>query len=340
MNVYLHCTGNLQSIDEIVGFKTLLDDFTSFQLNIPVILTEFGCISSSFPTLGDYQAQRDWLQVDALFDDSYEAEFAGGFAFEYNTELVYSKSPFPFTQYGEGNFGIGYFTPVDCDATNITCSYVPFPQFDTLASKYAAVDMVSGPTMDSYVPPDRPYTQCPSEFPLQSAFQWPAMADIACPEDLTVICPNIPDECATSTHPKSSNTTTTPPGGTMNVTTNPTTLLEEPDNVTNTPSIRFSDAPTSSMQTNDTTPAPTVPVSIDDQDDDTKGSAIPSSTDTKPSKVPSGSPSSEVNRKTQRPSNEAQADLEIGSSSAYESSCRTFAFSFGITLLSIVLIIS
>lgn len=203
MNVYLHCTGGLTSIDQMVGFTTLLSDFTSFSLNIPVILTEFGCINPSFPTLEDYNAQRDFLQIDAIFDPSYETEFAGGFVFEYNTELVNSVSPFPFTDYGAGNFGVGYLSPVDCDDANITCSYIPFPQFDALATKYADVNMNSGVTIDNYVPPDRPYPACPSGFPLLSSFQWPTIANIQCPEDLTVICPNLPPVCNTPTHPRS-----------------------------------------------------------------------------------------------------------------------------------------
>jgi 1,3-beta-glucanosyltransferase GAS5 len=201
MNVYLHCQGNLNSIDEIVGFKTLLEDFTSFQLNIPVVLTEYGCISDLFPADGIYESQRDWFQVQALFDDSYETEFAGGFVFEYNTELVNSISPYPFTSYGPGNFGVGYLTPDNCNEQDVTCSYVPFPQFDQLASRYLAVDMNKGPNINDYVPEDRQYPTCPEQFPKQSDFVWPEPVNLECPEDLTVVCPNLPPECNIPTHP-------------------------------------------------------------------------------------------------------------------------------------------
>jgi 1,3-beta-glucanosyltransferase GAS5 len=211
MNVYLHCQGNLSSFNEIVGFEQLLEDFTEFKLNIPVILTEYGCISEQFLPYDDYNHQRDWLQVEALFDSKYEIEFAGGFVFEYNTELVNSVSPYPFIDYGPGNFGIGYLSPKDCDEQNVTCTYVPFPQFNQLASRYYNVDMNKGPTINDYVPDNRPYPTCPIQFPKQSDFKWPEISMLKCPEDLTVICPSLPPECNIPTHPKSDGKSGTSP---------------------------------------------------------------------------------------------------------------------------------
>lgn len=330
MNVYLHCVGNLQSIDQIDGFTTLLSDFESFQLNIPVLLTEFGCISPSFPSSGTYLAQRDWLQVDALFADTYEAEFAGGFVFEYNTELVNSLSPYPFTEYGAGNFGVGYFTPPNCDVANVTCDYVPFPQFDTLASKYGSVDMTKGPSMDSYVPSDRPYTQCPDGFPLQSSFQWPAMPDLACPEDLTVICPNIPDTCNTPTHPKSSNAIkTSAPGNSTtkapvsNRTASPTAVLVE----TKPPS---SDSPTSNVRT----PSPSMnrtasrPVARPTGE---KNLIKPSRAPVKPSRAPVTSPTTVKNKEDEsslsfRPTTEEKNVLKAGAPNVTISSSSSLRY--------------
>lgn len=264
MNVYLHCTGGLTSIDDIVGFTTLLNDFTQFQLNIPVLLTEFGCISPSFPTIDSYNAQRDFLQVDALYNDAYEIEFAGGFVFEYNTELVNSpESLYPFINYGAGNFGVGYLSPIDCDDANISCSYIPFPQFDTLASKYGAVNMNKGISIDNYVPLDRTYPECPTGFPLLSSFTWPITEPMECPEDLTVICPNLPTECNTPTHPKS-----TVPGGSTPITTpvssptttnstNTTTTKQPTGSTTNSSAAIPTISPSTLLTTIETTESPT-----------------------------------------------------------------------------------
>ena len=67
--------------------------------------------------------------------------------FEFSTEKVYAEadSPYPFNTYGLGNYGVGYFAPEDCDDIDIPCEYVRFPQFDTLATKYANVSRVKQP---------------------------------------------------------------------------------------------------------------------------------------------------------------------------------------------------
>jgi hypothetical protein len=169
------------------------------------MLTEFGCLNPSFPTINGFQAQRNFLQVDTMFSQPYAEEFAGGFVFEYSTEEVYSKveSPYPFTNYGPGNYGVGYFTPDDCDDITTNCNYVRFPQFDTLAAKYAAVD--SSGTMDSYTPPQRSYPQCPAQFAPLNSFVWPSFSvdDWGCPDPLTVYCPNISVECVPASSARS-----------------------------------------------------------------------------------------------------------------------------------------
>ena len=111
VNVYLHCDGTAGTIDKLYGYQELQADFKSYGMTIPVMLTEFGCLNPSFPTIDGFEAQRDFLQVEAIFSSSYAEEFNGGFVFEYSTELVLaeSTSPYPFIQYGAGNFGVGYF---------------------------------------------------------------------------------------------------------------------------------------------------------------------------------------------------------------------------------------
>ena len=80
INVYLHCDGRATDISELSGYLKLLSDFRSFNISIPVLLTEFGCVHSSFPTLQVQQdgtdralPQRNFLQVDAMFSPEYRA---------------------------------------------------------------------------------------------------------------------------------------------------------------------------------------------------------------------------------------------------------------------------
>ena len=194
LNTYLQCNGAAASIDELTGYQALLSDFARYDLSYPVMLTEFGCLNPSFPTQDGYAAQRTWLDVDALFSSNYREEFVGGFVFEYNTEKVNAEadSPYPFNSYGPGNYGVGYFTPEDCDDINIPCEFVRFPQFDTLANKYASVDVSGEPTLSGYTPAAEVVPECPATFYALSGYTWPAdnIQDLVCWGDGGFTCPN------------------------------------------------------------------------------------------------------------------------------------------------------
>jgi hypothetical protein len=123
----------------------------------------------------------------------------GGAVFEYNTELINSQSSYPFLEYSPGNWGIGYFTPENCNDIDIPCSYVPFPQFETLASKYAAVDTSSEPSMDAYTVPNMALPACPENFPAIDDYDWTdvdAEPDLECANPVYIVCDGIPTECA------------------------------------------------------------------------------------------------------------------------------------------------
>ena len=230
INVYLHCDGSAGTIDKLYGYQELQADFKGYGMNIPVMLTEFGCLNPSFPTIDGFEAQRDFLQVEAIFSSSYAEEFAGGFVFEYSTELVLaeSTSPYPFIQYGAGNFGVGYFEPETCDDIATNCTYFPFPQFETLANAYGAVDSSFATDLASYTPDQTSFPDCPSEFPPLSSFVWPSsfLEDSSCPDPLIVYCPNIPVECTTT--PASITPAPSSVESTDSPTTSPSTKVPKP----------------------------------------------------------------------------------------------------------------
>lgn len=277
INAYLHCDGNAVTIDQLVGYQTLLQDFASYGMTIPVMWTEFGCLNESFETIGATTAQRNFLQVDALFSPSYQEVFNGGFVFEYSTEKIYSEAPFPFTSYGPGNYGIGYFSPENCNHMDVPCEYIPFPQFDSLANRYSAV-VTSGVTLDSYVPPTQAPPACPVEIPPLDAFDWPTDSSLQeqratrqCPAYVPVYCAGIPGECTTvvtttegtspaptveaavagTTTAPSSATTTTPEGtpapttptATQTPTLMPSTMAQTTASPTGAPTIKATRPP-------------------------------------------------------------------------------------------------
>ena len=208
INTYLHCDGSATSIEELVGYTELLQDYASFGMTIPVVWAEFGCLNESFETVDGYEAQRNFLQVEALFSKEFREEFVGGFAFEYSTEKVLSEatSAYPFTTYGPQNTGVGYFTPETCDDVVTECEYKRFPQFDTLADKYQAVDTSDEANAIFYKRswPDDPQTpECPDKFPPLSSFTWPSdsVALQECPVEVPVFCAGVPIECNVVTLP-------------------------------------------------------------------------------------------------------------------------------------------
>jgi Glucanosyltransferase len=277
INAYLHCDGTATHIDELIGYKTLLAGVASWGMTIPVMWTEFGCLNPSFEQLGEYEAQRNFLQVDALFSPEYREHFNGGFVFEYSTEKVYSQntSPYPFTSFGNGNYGVGYFSPEDCDGMDIPCEYNPFPQFQSLAARYAAVDASDEPTLDNYNPPVRDPPTCPDGIPSLSAFDWATNFDIAsttrtrqCPVMVPVYCVGVPAECVTISHPGAEDTI-------LVATPFPTTVATAAPAPTQGPSISNSSAPISIGASSVITPSNT-----SNSDSAAPGSTVESSTAT------------------------------------------------------------
>ena len=196
INAYQHCDA---TADPIRGFVNLRRDFEDFDLRVPVVLTEFGCINESFPEEDGFEAQRDFRQVSVLFSEEYSRYFAGGCVFEYSNEDRKTPSPWPYTEFfRQGNFGVGYFSPEDCDDIDVPCTYIPFPQYSSLVEAYDAVDVSYVPNLQqidtslSSVPGQTP--ECPVQFaPLQS-FDWPSenVADFPCPIAPAIPAPPVP----------------------------------------------------------------------------------------------------------------------------------------------------
>ena len=178
LNAYHHCNQNVKTVEELEGWQKLREDFTRYNLPSPVIFAEYGC-RGYFPSIGEFQAQRDWLQVDALYSPAFTDVFAGGVVFEYSAEKRQAdgsrqQTPWPYYAYTEYQFGVGYYAPVDCDHTSTYCEYNRYPEFDVLAAKYASVDVSFVPAVDDYVPTGS-VPQCPvSEYRPVTDFIWPS----------------------------------------------------------------------------------------------------------------------------------------------------------------------
>ena len=184
-----HCDGSATSIDQLPGYIKMLQDFKNFSLPVPTFLAEFGCTERQFPTIAGFEAQRTWLQMDALYNPDYSEVFAGGIVFEYSVEKKYADlssqgNPFPYNQFMKLNYGVGYYLPEDCDHQDILCEYNRYPEFDLLALKMREIDSSFVPNMDEYdVDEENPVIpQCPTEIGALSDYTWPSdeQEDLEC----------------------------------------------------------------------------------------------------------------------------------------------------------------
>lgn len=189
LNSYVFCDGNATKYDDALGFQLLGQAFESYMYSIPVLLTEFGCLSKTFRAQGGYQAQRNFLQAKWLLEQPYMREvFSGGFAFEYSMEMEYAKSdsPYPFTRLGGQSYGVGHLANETCDDIEQQCQYVPHPSFYNLKEAYSTANISNTVTKDTFVPsPNRlQHSQCPDHFPPLQKFKWsPDDTDnLACPK--------------------------------------------------------------------------------------------------------------------------------------------------------------
>lgn len=177
LNAYQHCDAQATTVNDLRGWIQMRQDFIDYNLPVPVVIGEYGCRESGFPTAGEFDAQRNWLQVDALYSEEYQQVFAGGVVFEYSAEkLVVDRSsqgnPWPYYGFMKLQYGVGYYSPVDCDHATIPCEYNPYPEFDWLKDKLAAVDASFMPNINDYNPTGA-IPQCPQGLPALSLYVWP-----------------------------------------------------------------------------------------------------------------------------------------------------------------------
>ena len=177
LNAYQDCEVNAVYPSDLVGWQYLGIDFASYGLSVPVIISEYGC-RERFPTIGQFEAQRTWVQVGSLYSTGFAKQFAGGVAFEFSAEkrVVDTSSqgnPWPYYGFMKLNYGMGYYGPVNCNHQTIPCEYFRYPEFETFSAKLAAVNTSSMPTIDAFTPTGQIPT-CPTSIAPLSDFIWPS----------------------------------------------------------------------------------------------------------------------------------------------------------------------
>lgn len=191
LNSYRHCDGFATSADEIIGWPSLQAAFKEANFPGPVLFGEYGCRERGFPTMDGFEAQRTWFQAEALYTPKYSDVFAGGFVFEYSaeTEVIDTnlqfmadrinngvpESEWPYKNFAKVNYGVGYFSPSDCqhddgsgDGSFTPCEYTKYPEWDGLVEVYAKSGAQSVRTQSPGAIP-----ACPERFQPLSFYDWP-----------------------------------------------------------------------------------------------------------------------------------------------------------------------
>lgn len=176
LNTYIHCDPRAFELDQALGLKTLRSQLEG--IPIPFVMTEFGCLNQAWPAESGFQSQRTFLEAEWMFDpeENFREVIAGAFAFEYSTEAANLVAPYPYQLFDPGNYGLGYFSPENCDECWTSCTYVPKPEFENLKSKYAATPTRGVTTRDSLkINEDSlSFPVCPPGWRMISEFQWSA----------------------------------------------------------------------------------------------------------------------------------------------------------------------
>ncbi|KDO32466.1 hypothetical protein SPRG_02943 [Saprolegnia parasitica CBS 223.65] len=182
-NPYVECdpTTHLKYADS-KGLQKLVGDYKKAGYSRPIVFGEFGCIDIT-NTINNIEQQRTFLEAKWMNEEAEMTEYvSGGNAFEYSVEkanLIDKAATPPYAKKDTGRYGIGYFTPDNCDHDTIPCVYNKYPEFDNLALAYNSTK-ASTVTKDAFTPARSTVMTCPVDFPTVDLPPTPSVPILQC----------------------------------------------------------------------------------------------------------------------------------------------------------------
>ncbi|EQC41910.1 hypothetical protein SDRG_00765 [Saprolegnia diclina VS20] len=182
-NPYVECDPTTHmSYADSKGLQKLVGDYKKAGYSRPIVFGEFGCIDIT-NTIDNIEQQRTFLDAKWMNEEAEMTEYvSGGNAFEYSVEkanLIDKTATPPYAKKDAGRYGIGYFTPDNCDHETIPCVYKKYPEFDNLAKAYAGTKP-STIKKDAFTPARSTVMTCPADFPTVDLPPTPKVPILGC----------------------------------------------------------------------------------------------------------------------------------------------------------------
>ncbi|DBA01567.1 TPA: LOW QUALITY PROTEIN: hypothetical protein N0F65_011538 [Lagenidium giganteum] len=166
-NPYVECdTKTRFKYTQSTALQVLMKEYKESDYSRPIMFGEFGC-NLGVNTIDGWQCQRQfndarWMNEERDMTD----RIVGGSVFEFTTEKSHLRNQSVTKGKDPGKYGVGYFSPDDCDHDTTPCTFQPYPEFENLKEAYTKTKN-STLSINDFVPALKAALRCPRLIPTE-----------------------------------------------------------------------------------------------------------------------------------------------------------------------------